>query len=482
MRSQRLTFVFLAFYLIFIGGSAYYTLVFPIRIFHHAFMSLLMGIWYFRKFRGEGLPQTPLNRPLLAMSAVWVLSTIFGIEPRNAIEGLWFIFLHLTIFFVLIDLFQRGRGRLVIEAQFFMGAIVVLFSGIEIASWYFGLGILPNTQIGWVDGGFIPLAPIRLALAMNISTLLAGYVAPLILLTIGWALTARRRDYRMALWLLAGIFGIILLLTFSRGGLMSVGAGIGTFFLMRIVGGEKQVTLRKWLIPLIVIGAIGFVVIFTISQTRNSGDEVRVDMYRSAVEILLDNPIVGVGVGNYGRAFRDYRTPELARDRLASAHNVYLNTASETGILGVIVSIWLGGALVVTWWGVWKAQTSPARKIRQEAVIAALIGVGVHSMVDVFSTTPLVALIILLVAYSITGHQTVLSVRPQGHKFPALVACVVVVGYAIFFIQTDRAYSAYLASLRNDENALANAQLAQSLDPELNLYTLQIAYLTNTIP
>lgn len=481
MRSQRLTFVFLAFYLIFIGGSAYYTFVLPIRLFHHALMTVLMALWYYRKFRRDGLPYTPLNTPLLVMGIVWILSAIFGHEPRNSIESLWFIFLHITLFFVLVDLFQRGRGRLVIETQFIMGAVVILFSVIEIASWYLGLGITPNTQIGWATLQLIPIEPIRLALAMNISTLLAGYVAPLILLVIGWALTVRRRDYRQALWMIAGVLVIILLLTFSRGGLLSFGIGLGSFFAMRILGDEKRASIRKWLIPLVIMGGVGAVLIATLSQARSSGDEGRLDMYRSAIEITLDNPIIGVGVGNYGRIFREYRTPELARDRLASAHNLYLNSASETGFLGVGVGIWLAGMLMMTWWRVWKAQETRARKIRHETVIGALLGVGAHSMVDVFSTTPLVSLIVLLLAYSVIGHKTVLSDRPNGSKLPALAGLIIVIGYGIFFFQTDRAYIAYLNSWRDDDQALVHAQTAQSLDPELNLYMLQIANLTKTV-
>lgn len=481
MRSQRLTFVFLAFYLIFIGGSAYYTFVLPIRLFHHALMTILMTLWYYRKLRRDGLPYTPLNTSLLVMGVVWILSAVFGHEPRNSIESLWFMFLHVTLFFVLVDLFQRGRGRLVMETQFIMGAVVILFSVIEIASWYFGLGITPNTQIGWANLQLVPLEPIRLALAMNISTLLAGYAAPLIMLVIGWAITVRRRDYRQALWMIAGVLVVILLLTFSRGGLLSLGIGLGAFFAMRILGDEKRASIRNWLIPLVIVGGVGAVLIVTLSQARNSGDDGRLDMYRSAIEITLDNPIIGVGVGNFGRIFREYRTPELARDRLASAHNLYLNSASETGFLGVGVAIWLAGMLVMIWWRVWKSQETRARKIRHEAVIGALLGIGAHSMVDMFSTTPLVSLIVLLLAYSIIGHKTVLSDRPNGSKLPALVGLVIVVGYGIFFFQTDRAYIAYLNSWRDDDQALIHAQTAQSLDPELNLYSLQIANITKNI-
>jgi len=481
MRSQRLTFVFLAFYLIFFGGSAYYTFVFPIRIFHHALMTILMGIWYSRKFRGEGIPQTALNLPLLGMIMIWVLSALLGSEPRNSIEGLWFIFLHITLFFVLTDLFQHGRGKLVMETQFLMGAVIILLSGLEIVSWYLGLNITPNTDIGWIDTSIIPLAPIRLALAMNISTLLAGYVAPLIMLIIGWAITVRRKDYRQVLWVITGLLTIILILTFSRGGLLSLGIGLGSFFMMRLVANNQRTSYIKWVIPLAIIGAIGGILIFTISQARSSGDEGRLDMYRSAIEMTLENPLLGVGIGNYGRTLREYRTPELARDRMASAHNLYLNSTAETGFLGILASLWLAGALLMAWWRVWKTQDMPQRKIRHEAVIAAILGVGAHSMVDVFTTTPLVSLIVLLIAYSVVGHKTVLDDRPKGNRLAALAGIIIVIGYGIFFIQTDRAYSAYLTSLRDEEHALANTQLAQSLDPELNLYTLQIAYLSNTI-
>ncbi|MCL4252221.1 MAG: O-antigen ligase family protein, partial [Anaerolineae bacterium] len=293
--------------------------------------------------------------------------------------------------------------------------------------------------------------------------------------------TVRRRDYRQALWMIAGVLVIVLLLTFSRGGLLSFGIGLGSFFAMRILGDEKRASIRKWLIPLVIIGGVGAVLIVTISQARSSGDEIRLDMYRSAIEITLDNPIIGVGVGNFGRIFREYRTPELARDRLASAHNLYLNSASETGFLGVAIATWLAGMLMITWWRIWKAQETRARKIRHEAVIGALFGLGAHSMVDVFGTTPLVSLIALLLAYSIVGHQTVLSERPNGSKLPALAGLIIVVGYGIFFFQTDRAYIAYLNSWRDDDQALIHAQTAQSLDPELNLYTLQIANLTKNM-
>ncbi len=485
MRSQRLAFIFLAFYLTFIGGSAYYVLVFPIRFFHHGFLTVLAAWWLYRRFRnGKGIPTTPLNLAIFANVAVWFLTAVTSLDPRMAIENVWFLIMHVLIFFVLVDLFQRGRQKMVMEAQFLMGAVVVFITTLEIASWYFGLGIIPGTDIGWISERLIPLTPIRVALAMNISTLLAGYVAPLITLTIGWALTARQKDYRQVLWVLSALLFGVLILTFSRGGLLSLLTALGAFAVMRFA---QQQQFRQILSPKVILGGativgvlgIAVFMIVSLSGSRNSGDEGRLDMYRSAVEITRDYPVFGVGVGEFGRAFREYRTPELARDKLASAHNYYLNTASETGLLGILVNLWLAVILLRTWWKRWQEAESIARKIRLEVVFAALLGVAVHSMVDVFTTTPVVLVILVLLAYSITGHKTVLDGQPRGQRVPALVFLLIVLGYGAFFFQTDRAYLNYQFSLiRDGEEALERANAAQELDPALNLYTLQIAYLT----
>lgn len=484
MRSRRLVILLIAFYFAFLGGSAYYTLVFPMRLFHHVFVTAVFGWWFLRKLRGDGLPRTSLNAPLLAALVVWVATSALSIDTRMAFENLWFVLLHVGIFYVIVDLLQHGRQRLVFETQFLLAALVVFISGLELASWYFGLGITPGTEVGWISvfgpGAWLPLELPRVSLAMNISTLLAGYVAPLVTLTIGWALTVRRQDYRRVLWWLVLGLVVVLVFTQSRGGLLSMFTGVGTLVLFRL---SQREDLARFLNPRILLSAglivasIGVVVI-SVSQTRSSGDRIRLDMYRSAVEILVDYPLTGVGTGIYGRAFREYRTGGiLARDRLASAHNAYLNTAAETGLPGLIVSAWVGGALLWAWWCLWRAQTNDSQRLRMEAALAALLGVGIHSLFDVFTTTPVNMVIVLLVAYCVIGHRTAFDERPTGVKWTAGLGLVITLGYGVFFFQVDRANILYRQSLVGGENALEAVQLAEQLDPALTLYDLHIAHL-----
>ncbi len=485
-----MTLIFLAFYLVFIGGSAYYTLVLPVRIFHHMLLTVLIVLWFWGRLRlRRGLPATRLNMPIYASVIVSTLSAIVSIDPRMAFEHLWFAFIHIVFFFVLVDLFQRGRHRLVMETQFILAALVIFITGLEIVSWYFGLGFVPGTNIGWVaaieSGVLLPLELPRVALAMNISTLLAGYVAPLVTLTIGWALTARRLDYRRVLRWLVGLLVVVLLLTFSRGGLLSLGAAVVVFSALRFVAVGQRYLLER-LGTLMTVGAmvtvlIGGIVftVMSVSGTRSTGDEVRLDLYRSAINMTVDSPLFGVGPGLYGRALRTYRSPEFARDRLASAHNLYLNTSAETGLLGVGVAMWLVWAFVGAAAQTWREADVPAQRIRIEAALAALVGVAVHSLVDVFTITPIVLLILLLAAFSITGTRSVLHQPLRGVMWPCIVGLVIAVAYGVWFIQTDRAYLNYQVSLSNleSEDSLQLARTAAAIDPHLNLYDLHIAYI-----
>src|SRR5690606_23789432 len=139
-------------------------------------------------------------------------------------------------------------------------------------------------------GILVPLQPPRLSLAMNISTLLAGYVAPLITLAAGWALTTRRRDYRIVLWILAALLTFILILTFSRGGLLSLIGAIGTLTVIRAAQSQRinQRISARFIVGMAAVGimaAAALFTVYTLSQSRRSGDEGRVDMWISAVEI-----------------------------------------------------------------------------------------------------------------------------------------------------------------------------------------------------
>lgn len=488
MRYSRLFFILTAFYIMFIGGSAYYNLVPSVRVFHHAFITVVLGVWLLNRLRkGEGIPATPLNLPILGAVVVWFLSALTSLDARAAVENLWLPLTHTVMFFVLVDLFQRGRQKWVMETAFILCALVILITGLEVASWYFGLGIIPGTAVGWTSVSLIPSAVPRVALALNVSTWLAAFAAPLIMLVAAWALTARKSGERRVLWIVAACLTIVLILTFSRGGWLSLAGAMSVVILFRFTQsprfrGRRIVPLAIAGFMIAMIGMIALLVVFAASGDRQSGDDVRIDLWRSAVEMTMDYPLLGVGPGLFGRAWRTYRDPYFARDHLPASHNAYLNTSSETGLVGVAMSLWMAVVVFMAWRQNWQAADSPARKLRLEAALGALIGLGIHSVVDVFTPTPVVLPILGLAAYCITGHRTILDPVPPHSRFErgmALGFVAIIFAYGLWFVlRVDPAHLSSYNALRAPDitTALAGAERAHELDPALTMYDLQIAY------
>ncbi len=488
LRSERLLWVLFALYLTFLGGASYYNTIFAVRVFHHVVMSLVLALWLWRCARVGGLPALPLNGALLILASYWGVNALLAVDPRMAFEHVWFGLLHLLLFWLLVERMQRGRQRMLFEAVFVMASLVLFITLLELGSWYFGWGILPNTQVGWLVTGELlpPLALLpRTSLAMTVSTLLGGYAAPLAVLAIVWARSTSRRDYRVVLWGMACALAIVVLLSRSRGGMLSLGVGTGAFALYHLftwAQARSAKLARAVLAGGAAVGALAILafVWLTLPQgeagVSNAG---RRDMWQSALAITADHPLFGVGYGMFGRVFREYRQPDIAQDQLASAHNLYLNTLSETGIVGATIAgfVALQGLRVMR--RRWLGLPRGTRRTRYAGVAAAMLGVAAHSVVDVFTVTPIVFLLLVMTAYLLVEHPPTLLARPVRHyRVAAWAFLAVVLSYGAALLVWDSAQGYFMASLRSETatDALANARTAQAIDPQMRLYALHEAF------
>ena len=493
---KRYLFIFLATYYILIGGSYYYQ-VFAVRVFQHVFSTILLSVWLIlRLYRRRGLPSTPLNPLLYIGVIVWFASAVFSLDPRMALENLWFPVTNLLIFYVIVDLLQSGREGLLIETELLLAALVVIFASIQLGSWFFGWGFA-TASVGWASvlghEIFLPLSSPRLFVPLGVSTWLAAYTAPMAIFAGASGLAARRRGIRNALLLLAVLLVLVMLLTASRGGWVSFGAGVVVFLVLRVLRDVhlRQFALRyKTLLMLIggivVASAVLMLARISAESGHATGDILRFDLWHGAVEIAQDHPFLGVGPGLFGRAYRLYRVPTTVDNRLGTAHNFYLNTLAETGIVGVLVGIALGFVLLRSWWMLWLRAESEKRQLHLEGALAALIGFGAQSLFDTFTSEPLVLLALSLAAYCVTetrlrGMPSVTAPTLKRGRAAGFASLVLVIGFGAGLLRSDQAQAAFNTSVRDasPEQALLQAQQAVMLDPALNLYRLQVAYQTD---
>lgn len=479
MRLNRLAFIFAAVYFALIGGSVYYYQVFPIRALHHAVATLLLLIWLGQRLR-RGLPVTPLNGVIAALIGVWFVTTLLSLEPRSAFENLWFPLTHVVLFFIIADLIGRGRESLVFETFFLVTALVALLALAQFVAWYTGIDLVPEPGGGWLNVGMIvpPEAPM-LYIPLGVSTWLAGFAAPTLIVALGWAFSSTKRSYRIVFFSMAAALLVVLIGTFSRGGFVAAAAGVAALIGLRVIRSPgRSRRLFLWIIPAaaLIAAVIGVVIMIGRSEARSTGDDLRFGLWNGALTIFADDPLTGVGAGLFGKAYREIRSPNYVDDRLSTAHNAYLNNAAETGLPGVIVM--LAFALIVgwRWWHLWRRAESPARQRRLEAAGAGLIALALQSVFDTFLFTPLVLVSLVLIAYCVVEPGSLIMTAPsRANRLGAAALLFIMGAYGVAFIQIDRAHALFNRSAR--DNDLAAAQAARDLDPYLHLYDLQIAYL-----
>ena len=72
---------------------------------------------------------------------------------------------------------------------------------------------------------------------------------------------------------------------------------------------------------------------------------------KTAFRMSLSHPLFGVGVGQYESWYREFSSPELlAVHAINNAHNYFLWTSAELGLVGIAIFLWiLGAALARSW-------------------------------------------------------------------------------------------------------------------------------------
>ncbi len=177
----------------------------------------------------------------------------------------------------------------------------------------------------------------------------------------------------VAIWI--GVF-----VSYSRGGLAA--ALVGTAVYVVTLRGSRTARLAAALLVISVV-ALSWAEIrapgerfLQVEHVENVGG--RLPTWRASLPIVGDFPVFGTGLGTYDEVFTLYRTPELVL-RPGHAHNEWLQSAVEGGLPTAALVVWLG--LVVLRPRRWWRQVAPP-PATTAALVAALVAVGFHGLVD----------------------------------------------------------------------------------------------------
>lgn|SRR5574341_673158 len=488
-------------YFTFVGGTPITDLRFGPHVFHHIAITLLLGGWVISLLvRRQSLPRTPFDGPIAAYLLAATLATTFAGDPRVSLEHLWQIGVHALLFYIIVDLMRTYRPRVVLEPVFFASCIVVIMGLFEFASWYFGWGWLPQFREGWFEIGGLadPMPPViyRLTVTLIVSTWLAGYLAVLIPVGLAWGLLSRKRDTRMAslLWLAGAL--VVEGLSFSRGGIVSLGVSLpalGALSLVSLPDARSRLKgwLRDWRVLAAGAGVLVIIGVFAAGWLGRdvsghlAGDVARRDLWRSAIEIGLADPLTGAGPGGYGRALRAVRDPQIPgnRDHYGSPHSIPLHVWAETGIPGTLAVIWMVVVGLRTGYWRWRDAESAADRIRVASVCAALLGYSAHNLFDTLLGLPNILPVYAFAAYlALPFEEPHRRLALPDRRIAPGLALGLILASAIGWFFSDRAEFHFDRAIRFDREgdlaaALEAIDRTVELDPAMGLYAAQRAEL-----
>ncbi|MFN2628443.1 MAG: O-antigen ligase family protein [Gaiellaceae bacterium] len=80
----------------------------------------------------------------------------------------------------------------------------------------------------------------------------------------------------------------------------------------------------------------------------NASTSGRASLVSKGIRIAVDNPLFGVGVGGFKRAYADRTGLKGKEPKKAASHNTAVTVAAESGFTGLALLLWLMGAAFVT--------------------------------------------------------------------------------------------------------------------------------------
>lgn len=377
----------------------------------------------------RGLPRVAVTWAMLGMLATIAVSLGFSIRPEATIRD-FFLWLMYLGFFAITSSSMSGPVaiRRFVEATVAIGGWLCLI-GLFV---FWGAN---NPGMRWYSTFYWPNP-------------FAGFLLLLVPVTLVRYLHTRAIRECAVQGAMALLLSVSLILTYSRGAWVSM-----ALILPVALGVLPPQSWRVWMGRIVILAVLLLATV--VAMTRGNvleestrglhGSEKsvvvfddlsvqgRLEFVSSAVRMFLDHPVIGTGSGTFGAAHARYQRD--VRFYAKDAHNKYVQTAAELGIIGVgmLAAVVVSSALL------WRQSLQKTRHTPEYPIVAG-IGLGVlafvlHSAMDMDWSFPAVpamafALVGVLAAYDRMTLESRLILQPGSgsRRILPVLGLIVAVG------------------------------------------------------
>ncbi len=313
--------------------------------------------------------RNPFTWPALLFLVAATLDTVFAPDRRAAL-GLWKAYFVEPIAAGLVVAAmarERSHAKLLLAGLAVAGTVSAVLN----------LGVDAPALANHAYSDVTP--PVAIYNSANATAL---YLEPLIAFALAIALYSDDRRERWPAVVLAGLFALADLFSFSRLGWITLAA------LCLFVAAFHA---RRWWLygPAAVAGALAFALSGKVRERilveldPNSPKNtvlLRASLWRSTLNMLVHRPLFGGGLSGFRQSIEPYRDPNYHED-LIYPHNLVLNLWSETGLLGLAAFIWLCVQLVRV--ALRLLGRDPWRRALAIGLLGMLVAFAAHGVGDV---------------------------------------------------------------------------------------------------
>mgnify|MGYP001617628467 CR=1 FL=1 len=285
----------------------------------------------------------PLKYPLICLVSASVISILRSKSPVASIRGFYYVLL-LAVFYGIVSVSIKNkpeRTRLVVST-----IIISSFISVYFLMQYFNIDPLGLREV-------YPSA------TFTNQNFLAGFLIIVLPLSIAFAFMSHQKLHRIIFLLSIALIFISILFTKTRGAWVSM--ALGTAFFFYIARHDIKIRKKGMVLALLLFAVFTITIVRlnegersslaerfkSIFNLEESSNKHRILMWRSSLDMIKDSPWIGIGIGTFEMNYPAYQGPYLRLKGYSNytgstihAHNEYIETAAEMGILGIGSLIW----------------------------------------------------------------------------------------------------------------------------------------------
>jgi putative inorganic carbon (hco3(-)) transporter len=371
--------------------------------------------------------ETKVTSIHLLVFVYWVIATlavIFSPVKSAAFAGWVKLTLYLLFFALATKVLRSPRVLSGISATYLLVSLVVSVYGVR--QQFIGVEQLAT----WNDPNSPLALDTRVYSYLGNPNLLAGYLLSAIAFSIAAVFTWQGWLPKATALVMVTVNSSCLYFTDSRGGWIGMLILIFTFLLLLYYWWHEYLPnfWRKWLLPISLGSLAGLLLIavLTVEPVRlrvfsifagreDSSNNFRLNVWLAAIQMIRDRPLIGIGPGN--DAFNQvYALYMHSRFTALSAYSIFLETAVETGLIGLGCFLAIIAATFKR--GVWQLKLQRDSKDPQAfwimGAIAAMAGMLAHGLVDTVWYRPEINTLWWLMLAIIASHYSNFKINLNG--------------------------------------------------------------------